>query len=46
MSVARLDVMIDYDIVLGFLCLLSLFSIKYDRIVSVACVCWCYASMT
>ena len=37
-SLARFDVMIEYDIVLGLLCLLFLFSIKYDRIVSVVCV--------
>ena len=38
MSVACFDLMIEYDIVLGVLCLLFLFSIKYGRIVSVECV--------
>ena len=38
MSVACFDVKVEYDIVLGLLCLLFLFSMKYDRIVSVVCV--------
>ena len=38
-SVVRFDVMLEDDIVLGLLCLLFLFSIKYDSIVSVVCVC-------
>ena len=34
----RFDVMIECGIVLGLLCLLFLFSMKSDRMVSVVCV--------